>query len=84
MRSKPNSAARRWAKKPVSALIDIRRYGDEWVIEDGSARIRVTKPSAAIIERFVDQWKAGRLPQSSQNPQRRGQAADAALNRPAE
>lgn len=41
----------------MSATIDIRRYGNEWVIEDGSARIRVTKPGAGIIERFVDQWE---------------------------
>ena len=41
----------------MSATIDIRRNGDEWFIEDGSARIRITKPGAGIVERFVDQWE---------------------------
>ena len=41
----------------MSATIDIRRNGKEWIIEDGSARIRVTKPGAGIIERFVNQWE---------------------------
>lgn len=41
----------------MSATVDIRRNGDEWVIDDGSARIRVTKPGTGIIERFVNQWE---------------------------
>ncbi len=40
----------------MSATIEIRRDGDEWIIDDGSARIRMTKPGAGIIERLVDQW----------------------------
>lgn len=40
----------------VSATIEIRRDGIEWIIDDGSTRIRITKPGVGIIEHFVDQW----------------------------
>jgi hypothetical protein len=40
----------------VSATIQIHRDGDEWIIDDGSARIRMTKPAVGIVERLVDQW----------------------------
>ena len=40
----------------MSATIEIRRDGDEWIIDDGSTRIRITKPGVGIIEHFVDQW----------------------------
>lgn len=40
----------------MSAAIEIRRDGDEWVIEDGSARIRLTKPGPRIVERLVEKW----------------------------
>lgn len=41
----------------MSATIEIRRDGDEWIIDDGSALIRMTKPGTGIVERFVDQWE---------------------------
>ncbi|SDG44822.1 hypothetical protein [Bosea robiniae] len=41
----------------MSETIEIRRDGDEWIIDDGSALIRMTKPGAGIVERFVDQWE---------------------------
>lgn len=40
----------------MSATIQIHRDGDEWIIDDGSARIRMTTPAVGIVERFVDQW----------------------------
>lgn len=40
----------------MSATIQIQRDGDEWIIDDGSARIRMTTPAVGIVERFVDQW----------------------------
>lgn len=40
----------------MSATIEIRRDGDEWIVDDGSACIRLTKPGAGIVERFVDRW----------------------------
>ncbi|MGO4407940.1 hypothetical protein AB4Z10_27220 [Bosea sp. RAF48] len=42
----------------MSETIELRRDGDDWIIDDGSARIRLTTPGAGIIERFVDQWDA--------------------------
>lgn len=41
----------------MSAAIEIRRDGDEWIFDDGSALIRMTKPAAGIVERFVDRWE---------------------------
>ena len=60
----------------MSATIEIRRDGEEWIIDDGSARIRMTKLSAGIIERFVDQWdhknRSRRNATRSEAPERRG------------
>jgi|APLak6261694702_1056217.scaffolds.fasta_scaffold13026_3 hypothetical protein len=39
----------------MSTMIEIRRDGDEWIVDDGSVCIRLTKPGAGIVERFVDQ-----------------------------
>lgn len=41
----------------MTAALDIHRHGDEWIIKDGSARIRITKPGVGIIERLVENWK---------------------------
>lgn len=41
----------------MSSTIDIRRNGDEWIIDDGSAQIRITKPGAGIVDRFIHQWQ---------------------------
>jgi len=34
----------------VSAALTIRREGDDWFVEDGLARIHITKPNGGIIE----------------------------------
>jgi len=44
----------------VSATIDIRREGDNWVIEGGSVRIQITKPAEGLVERFVEDWASGK------------------------
>lgn len=40
----------------MSETIDIRRDGDEWIMVDGSARIRITQPGAGTVARFVEHW----------------------------
>lgn len=42
----------------MSATLTIRREGDDWFVEDGLARIHITKPSGGIIEQFVADWDA--------------------------
>lgn len=42
----------------MSATLTIRREGDDWFVDDGSARIHLTKPSGGIIEQFVADWDA--------------------------
>ena len=46
----------------MSATIDIRRDGDNWVIEGGSARIQITKPAEGLVERFVEDWASAKKP----------------------
>lgn len=41
----------------MSAAIEIIRDGDEWIIEDGSAHTRLSKPGARVIERLVKRWE---------------------------
>ncbi|WP_306224342.1 hypothetical protein [Bosea beijingensis] len=40
----------------MSTAIEIRRDGDEWIVDDGSARLLLTKPGAGIVQGCVDQW----------------------------
>lgn len=42
----------------MSATLTIRREADDWLVEDGGARVHITKPSHGIIEQFVADWEA--------------------------
>lgn len=42
----------------MSGTIEIRREDDSWVIEGGSARIQITKPTEGLVERFIDDWES--------------------------
>lgn len=58
----------------MSETLNIRRDGDEWFIENGSARIRLTNPSAGIVRRYVEKWEAEI--EEPENPDEAGRRTD--------
>ncbi len=41
-----------------AATLEIRRNGDGWFIDDGTAPVRIGNPAAGAVETFIPRWNA--------------------------